>query len=164
MEKIKKATEEKVQEEKLIIKNSEEKLIHDMVTVEKKNSSMGLFLGAVVIIFLGGLTGYLLVPKANGGSNGNLNISTSEGKKSIGSNDTKTFRDSAEGVLQTGGVDGEGTHKLVRPGGDSQTVYLTSTIMDLNEFVGKKVKVWGETFAGQKAGWLMDVGRVEILK
>ena len=164
MEKIKKATEEKVQEEKLIIKNSEEKLIHDMVTVEKKNSSMGLFLGAVVIIFLGGLTGYLLAPKANGGSNGNLNISTSEGKKSIGSNDTKTFRDSAEGVLQTGGVDGEGTHKLVRPGGDSQTVYLTSTIMDLNEFVGKKVKVWGETFAGQKAGWLMDVGRVEILK
>jgi hypothetical protein len=33
----------------------------------------------------------------------------------------------------------------------------------LNEFVGKKVRVWGETHAGKKAGWLMDVGRVEAL-
>jgi len=26
-----------------------------------------------------------------------------------------------------------------------------------------EVKIWGETFKAQKAGWLMDVGRVEIV-
>jgi hypothetical protein len=26
-----------------------------------------------------------------------------------------------------------------------------------------QVKVWGETFKGQKAGWLMDVGRVQVI-
>jgi hypothetical protein len=26
------------------------------------------------------------------------------------------------------------------------------------------VKVWGETFKGQKAGWLMDVGRVKVME
>jgi hypothetical protein len=25
------------------------------------------------------------------------------------------------------------------------------------------VRVWGQTFSGEKAGWLMDVGLVEIL-
>jgi hypothetical protein len=30
--------------------------------------------------------------------------------------------------------------------------------------VGKKVQVWGETFKGQKAGWLMDVGRIKALE
>ena len=27
-----------------------------------------------------------------------------------------------------------------------------------------KVKVWGETFKGQTAGWLMDVGRVQVVE
>jgi hypothetical protein len=26
-----------------------------------------------------------------------------------------------------------------------------------------EVKVWGETYKGQKAGWLMDVGKVEVI-
>jgi hypothetical protein len=42
-------------------------------------------------------------------------------------------------------------------------VYLTSSTVDLSPFVGKKVRVWGQTFTGQKAGWLMDVGLVEVL-
>ena len=75
----------------------------------------------------------------------------------------KVLRDSAEGTLESGGIDGEGTHKLIRPGGVSQTVYLTSSLLDLEQYVGKKVKVWGETFAAKKAGWLMDVGKVEVL-
>ncbi len=75
----------------------------------------------------------------------------------------KTFKDQAEGVLRKGGIDGEGNFHLERPGGESQNVYLTSTTIDLNEFVGKKVRVWGETFTGEKAGWLMDVGLIEIL-
>lgn len=77
--------------------------------------------------------------------------------------DEQTFKDSAEGYLQIGGIDGEGSHKLLRPGGDSQTVYLTSSITDLNKFDGMQVKVWGETFKGQQAGWLMDVGRVQVI-
>ena len=74
----------------------------------------------------------------------------------------KTFKDVAEGTLQKGGIDGEGTHKLIRPGGDSQTVYLTSSVVDLSQYEGKKVKVFGETQKALKEGWLMDVGKVEV--
>lgn len=81
-----------------------------------------------------------------------------------GSANESIFKDSAEGVLQAGALEGEGTHKLVRPGGISQTVYLTSSVTDLDKFVGAKVKVWGETNSAQKAGWLMDVGRVKVLE
>lgn len=79
-----------------------------------------------------------------------------------GSPKEDTFKDSAEGVIQAGGVDGEGTHKLLRPGGISQTVYLTSAVTDLDKFVGSRVKVWGETNTAQKVGWLMDVGRIKV--
>jgi hypothetical protein len=82
----------------------------------------------------------------------------------FGINDTNTFGDSAQGYLEAGGLNGEGSHRLLRPGGESQTVYLTSSITDLNPLVGMEVKVYGETFKGQKAGWLMDVGRVEVVK
>lgn len=82
----------------------------------------------------------------------------------FGVKDDKTFKDSAEGYLAAGGVDGEGSHSLLREGGVSQTVYLTSSVTDLDKLVGMKVKVWGETFKGQKAGWLMDVGRVQVVE
>jgi hypothetical protein len=81
----------------------------------------------------------------------------------FGSADESTFKDQAQGVLQKGGFDGEGSHQLVRPGGESQTVYLTSSITDLDKFEGMEIKIWGETFKGQKVGWLMDVGRVEVI-
>ena len=81
-----------------------------------------------------------------------------------GISDTKTFKDSAEGMLEKGGINGEGTHKLLREGGPSQTAYLVSSVVDLDAYAGKKVKVWGETFAAQKAAWLMDVGKIEVLE
>ncbi len=80
----------------------------------------------------------------------------------FGSADEKAFNTSATGVLDKGGLNGEGTHKLVRPGGISQTVYLTSSVIDLDSLVGSQVTIWGETFKGQKAGWLMDVGRAKV--
>jgi len=83
--------------------------------------------------------------------------------KAEGVSDKKTFKDQAEGVLKEGGIDGEGNFHLERPGGVSQNVYLTSTTVDLSQYIGKKVRVHGETFNAQKAGWLMDVGLVEIL-
>lgn len=89
--------------------------------------------------------------------------SSQEVKKSVGIKDKKTFKDHAEGTLREGGIEDEGQFHLVRHGGDSQNVYLTSTIVDLSQFIGKKVRVWGETFSAQKAGWLMDVGLVEVL-
>lgn len=84
------------------------------------------------------------------------------GAKEAGIADEATFRDSAEGVLEDGGIDGEGTHHLVRDGGPSKYVYLTSTVIDLEAFVGKTVTIWGETISAQTAGWLMDVGKIKV--
>ena len=125
----------------------------------------------VVVLLLGLGSGYLL---KNGSIGGVINTGPvvsrnvpEAGLKEgdiIGVQDEKTFKDSATGVLHKGGIDGEGSHQLLRPGGVSQTVYLTSSVIDLDEFEGHQVTVWGETFKGQKAGWLMDVGRVKVEK
>ena len=80
----------------------------------------------------------------------------------FGSADETMFKDPATGVLDKGGFNGEGTHKLVRVGGISQTVYLTSSTIDLDLLVGHEVTIWGQTFKGQKVGWLMDVGRAKV--
>lgn len=73
------------------------------------------------------------------------------------------FDTNAIGYIAEGGLDGEGSHRLLREGGETQTVYLTSSVTDLDLFVGMEVEVWGETFKGQKAGWFMDVGRVKVI-
>jgi len=78
--------------------------------------------------------------------------------------DTEAFPDVAEGILRSGGIDDEGTHHLERGEGPAQYAYLTSTVMDLGVFEGKKVKVWGKTAAAKKAGWLMEVGKVSIIE
>lgn len=150
-------------------------VVHDLA-VAKNNNGDKLMMSkllpiAAVVIILGIASGYVLNSQ-KGGVNSSLGgkqvapAPSGEVKKGqvFGSTDEKAFRDSAEGELQKGGLDGEGSHKLIRPGGDSQTVYLTSSVLDLDQFVGKKVKVWGETNKSTKAGWLMDVGRVEILE
>ncbi len=82
----------------------------------------------------------------------------------VGAKDASSFKDSAEGVLLPGGIGSEGSHHIARPGGQSQNVYLTSSVMDLKLFENARVKVSGETFKAQKAGWLMDVGRLEVLE
>lgn len=121
----------------------------------------------ILAVILGGIgTGWLLNKITQGGGSDQLSSSAkvSEGGKEVGIDDTATFRDSAEGTLEKGGIDGEGTHRLIRTGGESQTAYLTSSVIDLDQFVGKKVQVWGETFQAKKAGWLMDVGKIKILE
>jgi len=119
----------------------------------------------VVLFLLGAGTGYGLNKFSNQTGTDIPILSKNDGVssgKTFGSDDTKTFKDTAEGKLEKGGIEGEGQYHLVRPGGDSQNVYMTSSIVDLSKFIGKKIKVWGETQAAQKAGWLMDVGRVEV--
>ena len=132
----------------------------------KTNKKTPKFLIPILVmsmIILGGVTtGYLLSQnkglKITGLSGGTVNTG-----KEVGSADTQTFKDTATGVLEAGGLNGDGTHKLIREGGPSQTAYLTSSVIDLDQFVGKKVQVWGETQKGQKASWLMDVGRIKTL-
>lgn len=81
----------------------------------------------------------------------------------FGSTDAETFSNNAKGYLEKGGIEGEGSHHLLRPGGASQTLYMTSSVTDLDKFEGMEVEVWGETFTSEKAGWFMDVGRVQIV-
>lgn len=135
----------------------------------------GVLLPALIIlavIFAGTGTGWVLArgtsseESASGVEEGDKvapGAKVSEGGKEAGINDEKTFKDKAEGTLEDGGVDGEGTHKLIRAGGPSQTAALTSSVIDLDEFVGKKVEIWGETNKSQKAAWFMDVGRIKVL-
>ncbi|MDO5561259.1 MAG: hypothetical protein Q4G02_00575 [bacterium] len=141
----------------------------------KKQTTQIIILSVIALIIgLGG--SYFFKQKsgtdAEGGANfaGGSAIATvaEEGKVKngdiFGSNNADEFKDSAQGYLTAGGIgDEEGSHSLLRAGGASQTVYLTSSVTDLDKFVGMEIKVWGETFSGQKAGWLMDVGRVEVI-
>jgi len=119
----------------------------------------------VIVALLGVGTGFVLsnISKTTGKQLISLSNPNITKGKIFGSNDMKVFKDSTEGRLEVGGVNGEGQYHLVRPGGDSQNVYLTSSLVDLSQFVGKKIKVWGETQKAQTAGWLMDVGKVEVL-
>ncbi len=147
--------------------NLNKEVVHDLEPPMKKQGPKALVMVLVVsVVGLGVLTGYLLSKNKKG----SLSLPKNGGppkmiksEKMAGSTDKKSFRDAAEGKLEKGGIDSEGSHKLIRPGGASQTVYLTSSVIDLDQYAGKKVRVWGETFAAQKAGWLMDVGRIEIL-
>lgn len=147
--------------------------------VEKANgspvaSSLTTALIIVGIVVVGVVSGWgvsrVTGKRAGGGSSAGLKSPESVAQTGVkvgdvvGVPDEKTFRDDAEGVLVAGGAEGEGSHHLLRPGGPNQNVYLTSSIVDLFLFEGHKVKVWGETFAAQKAGWLMDVGRVQVIE
>ncbi len=74
------------------------------------------------------------------------------------------FKDSATGTIAVGGVNGEGTHTLIRPGGDDQKAALTSSVLDLDLFIDKKVEIKGETNVSPKAGWFLDVGSIKIIE
>lgn len=139
------------------------KLLHTLETKEVDEISFASFFTFVAVaVVIGAVVGF-------GVSRLNKKTTTTSDKtkgttQSAGIVDKKTFKDSAEGILREGGIDGEGNFHLERTGGISQNAYLTSSTVDLSNYIGKKVKVWGQTFSGQKAGWLMDVGLVEIEK
>lgn len=142
-------------------------LVHSLNPKSSSGSSGKFSVGIFIVILfvallLGGGAGYL-------GSTFGKPTTIGVEEKGIGGvtkagvKDEKEFPDKVEGLLKEGGIDGEGNFHLERPGGISQNVYLTSSAVDLSQFVGKKVSVWGQTFEGEKAGWLMDVGYVEVL-
>lgn len=125
-----------------------------------------IFVGVLVAsVLLGIITGYMLSASNKSGKNAGNNAATA-GPVKVASQDTKTFRDFAQGVIQKQPAPKnpndyvEGTHLLVRVG--ATPVALTSSVVDLSQYEGKKVKVFGETQKAIKEGWLMDVGKVEV--
>lgn len=71
-------------------------------------------------------------------------------------------KDTASGTVEKGSINGEGTHILNRPGGADQRASLTSSAVDLDLFVGKKVDITGQTNSSKKTGWLLDVCSIKI--
>lgn len=137
-------------------------LIHTLETKEVEGMSYVTFFTLIAVaVIIGTVLGFGFT-RLNKKTTNNSDTKTTA--KTAGVVDKKTFKDSVEGTLREGGIDGEGNFHLERPGGVSQNVYLTSTTVDLSNYIGKKVKVWGQTFQGEKAGWLMDVGSVEMIK
>jgi len=144
------------------MKTQKPSLIHQIEPIQP-GLSLPIFATVILVVLLAGVgAGYGLVRLKSSkgasllpGSNNAANAGPTVNKK--------IFKDKAEGILKEGGIDGEGNFHLERPGGLSQNVYLTSSTVDLSQYIGKKVRVQGETFSAKKAGWLMDVGMVEIL-
>lgn len=123
---------------------------------------IGVFLASIA---LGVLTGYSLSNKSKGGlKSAGLNV----GIPKSAQQDSRTFKDFAEGVIKVRPQPSdpseyvEGTHFLERKG--AVPVALTSSVVDLSQYENKKVKVFGETQKAIKEGWLMDVGKVEVVK
>ncbi len=130
-------------------------------------SPQKIVISLVVIVLVGTGIGFVLSRFAPGQTTTTTeSTSTQENKGApaqvVGVKDKGTFKDSVTGTLKEGGIEGESDFHLERPGGESQNVYLTSTTVDLSDYIGKKVKVWGQTINSQKAGWFMDVGLVEV--
>lgn len=129
-----------------------------------KANTIFLIFASLAVVLAGIGTGWLLSGKTSGSTGSGQGDSVSQNQNSdseAGIDDESAFPNEAEGTLVEGGIENEGTHHLERPGGKSQNVYLSSTVIDLQRFVGKKVKIWGQTLSGQKAGWLMDVGKIK---
>lgn len=155
---------ENLDDDIIVTKNKQGK--KPMTQIQKKK----FITFAVIAIVAGTLTGYgsAQLNKKNNLDEGNVaqvasEVSTIKAGDFFGVTDESTFTDSAQGYLEKGGVNGEGSHRLLREGGVSQTVSITSSVTELDDFVGMEIKVWGETNKAQVSGWFMDVGRVEII-
>lgn len=127
-------------------------------------SNNKIFTVILVVALLAGVgTGYVLA--SSEGIKRGTPITLPGKTPETAQEDTRTFRDFAEGTIQKKpdpkdpSEYTEGTHVLVREG--AVPVALTSSVVDLSKYEGKKVKVLGETQKALKEGWLMDVGRVE---
>ncbi len=133
------------------------------INISSSKNGLILAVVAIAVILLGVGVGKIL--SGSGGLGGGDNKIAAPGAKQTASEagrDSEECNTEAEGKLEEGGIDGEGTHKLVRSADVSKNVYLGSTVIDLQTFVGKKVKVTGQTISGKKAGWLMDVCKIKV--
>lgn len=129
-----------------------------------KNNSRVVWGVYIVLILMGLGTGYLLATKNTAGGSviPSKNGSVASSGKIVGVQDASKYTNCPTGKIESGGLDGEGTHHLIRPGGASQTAYLMSSMIDLDQYVGLSVKVCGQTMQALKAPWLIDVERLEV--
>lgn len=130
-------------------------------SLDPKRLLLVICVGSIV---LGAVTGFFL---SQGGGAAPGGIPLNVGAPKAPEQDSRTFRDFAEGTIKIrpeakGDEYAEGTHTLQREG--AVPVALTSSVVDLSLYEGKKVKVYGETQKALKEGWLMDVGKVEEIK
>ncbi len=117
--------------------------------------------GAFLVILVGVGTAWIISGRMTKGTS-TAAPGTKATSNEAGALDPKVTYDTATGVIQTGGLNGEGTFHLVRDGGASKYVYLTSSVVDLTNFIDRKVQIWGQTLASKKVGWLMDVAKVQV--
>lgn len=147
----------------------------EITNSRRNNYKNYLVLIGIIVIFLGIGSGYLLSNTTTIEILNNQNLDNNSQEKQIqktqngqileeGMKDNELFPDKAQGELQKndGSITQEGSHILIRPGGVAQTVYLSSSVVDLDMFIGKSVEVWGQTNTAQKAGWLMEVGYIKV--
>jgi len=146
--------------------NGAEKLVKSLPKNNMKKN-LPIIVACLFVVLSGVATGWFLASGVKGDTKSGTPTDVAPGaevsSKEAGISDESEFSDTAEGVLEEGGIKGEGTHHLTREGGASKNVYLTSTVVDLDKFVGKKVQVWGATVSAKEAGWLMDVGKIKEL-
>jgi len=152
--------------------NPEPEIVHPMDKAGGSSKNPTVIVMTLVVILaigLGVISGFLFFQNKSHqtAAQAAANKASDKGTPPPPQLDTKTFKDSAVGMIEKNEANdsnAQGTHRLVREGGESQTAYLVSSVVNLDQYVGKKVTVWGETFSSTQVGWLMDVGRVEEAK
>jgi hypothetical protein len=153
---------------KEVIPQVQKPIMTKMPENKLKSTLMPVAIGVLVVI-TGIATGWFTASPRAGSESGSVKMASSvssvgdkENSDEAGIADEES--DTAEGTLKEGGIDGEGTHYLDRDAGPDKYVYLTSTVLNLDSFEGKKIQVWGDTMAGRSAGWLMDVTKVKVIE
>jgi hypothetical protein len=129
------------------------------------NNMTMILVGVFAVVVLGVASAWLISSKL-------INKSSSRGaapgaivtKTEAGLLDPNAKYDTTTGDLKDGGIGNEGTQHLEVESGPSHYVYLTSSVVDLKSFVGKKVQVWGQTLASKKAPWLIEVSKVQVVQ
>jgi len=151
----------------------------DPVSPPKKSKNNKILFFIIIVLAI--TSGFWLSRFWPLNDSGDNNISTPDAQKNIASTENisnaadlivgqsygdtgKSFTDTASGTLVKGGINGEGTHTLQREGGKTQNAALTSSTVDLDLFIDKKVEIKGETNSSTKAGWFLDVGVIKILE
>src|SRR3990167_10963907 len=137
-------------------------LMHKL-SLTKSKGNLKMLVGAIVVVLLGTYTGWALSGSASSGSGQTVVPGSKVADKEAGISDESTFSDTATGTLEEGGIEGVGTHTLKQNDDPSKDVALTSTIIDLDSYVGRKIQVWGQTLSAQQVSWLMDVGKLRVL-
>lgn len=142
-------------------------VVRKFETPKSSNNTLVLGLISIAVVLAGIGTGYLFSGVGGNGTPSGLKNSGNSlvvSENEAGIKDESKFATTTDGVLTEGGIGGEGTHHLVRGSGPSQYAYLTSSVVDLSVFEGKKVQIWGDTISGKKAGWLIDVGKIKVVE